>query len=247
MPILSAGLSDVGRKRKVNQDSIYLNPTQRLFMVADGMGGHKAGDIASKMATELVPAYLVTHAKEGIIKSCHESIQLAHQLIRQQGAANPDLNGMGTTTVLIYFEGATAYIANVGDSRIYLINRQAIYQLSRDHSLIQEKINLGIYGRQEALADPYKNVLTQAVGFENDISVEVFTYKAQKNDIFLLCSDGLHGKVPESDVVKTINYVIPQPATATEAQLQQATKALVALANDNGGDDNISAVLVLVR
>lgn len=154
---------------------------------------------------------------------------------------------MGTTIVSLYFRGQNSYIGNVGDSRAYLVNSKKIYQLSRDHSLVQEKLNYGVYNREQAALDPQKNVLVRTVGFEDDVDVDVFTYKVVKNDIFILCSDGLHGKVSDEDMLYIINEVIPNPATATEAAAKTVVDRLIKLANDNGGQDNITVIIVIAQ
>jgi protein phosphatase len=128
-----------------------------------------------------------------------------------------------------------------------LINSKKIYQLSRDHSLVQEKLNYGVYNREQAALDPQKNVLVRTVGFEEDVDVDVFTYKVVKNDIFVLCSDGLHGKVSDEDMLYIINEQIPNPATATEATAKIVVDRLIKLANDNGGQDNITVILVIAQ
>lgn len=247
MPLLSAGLTDIGRKRKSNQDSIYMNPERRVYIVADGMGGHSGGDIASALAVKHLPDYLDKHATAKPDAALVASIKFTNQVIKKTAEDNPKLKGMGTTIVSTYFKGDTLYIANVGDSRAYLINKKCIYQITKDHSLVQEKINMGIYSRQEGQKDPQKNVLIRTVGFEDTIGVDLFTYKIIKNDIFILCSDGLHGRVSDSDMLFVINKNINDPSKCSVEDLNRTVKELVNLANENGGNDNISVVLVLAQ
>ena len=247
MGLLSAGLCDIGRKRKSNQDSIYLNKEKHLFIVADGMGGHNGGEVASAMAVRDVPAYLLKHYKDDPIKISEQSILYANQTIKKKGEASPELQGMGTTVVSLLFRSSHLYIGNVGDSRAYLVNHNKLYQLTRDHSLVQEKLDLGLYDRKQAQADPQKNVLVRNVGFEDEISVDVFTYKVSKNDIFLICSDGLHGKVSDEDILTIINKNIPNPAEANQNAMDKTVQQLVAQANENGGNDNISVIIVVAR
>ena len=152
---------------------------------------------------------------------------------------------MGTTVNAILFRGPHAYLANVGDSRSYLVNNKKLFQLSKDHSLVQEKLNLGIYDREQAAADPQKNVLVRTVGFDSDVEVDVFTYKVCRQDIFLSCSDGLHGKVSDEDILHIINSNIPQPEMATKEIVGRAVEQLIAQANANGGNDNISVIIVV--
>ena len=247
MPIISAGQTDIGRKRSTNQDSIYINGSKHLFIVADGMGGHSGGDIASNIVVTKVPEYYLKQTDETPHVTAQESVKYANKFIFEQSAAESKLKGMGTTIISLYFKGDTVYIANVGDSRAYLINKHKLFQLSKDHSLVQEKLNLGIYTRQNAADDPMKNVLVRTVGYEAELDVDVFTYKVLKNDIFLICSDGLHGKVSDSDITFLINKHIPDPGTASKRNLEECVQALIQLANDNGGQDNISVIVVLAQ
>ena len=128
-----------------------------------------------------------------------------------------------------------------------MINNKKIFQLTRDHSLVQEKLNYGVYTREQAALDPQKNVLVRTVGFEDDVDADIFTYKVVKNDIFLCCSDGLHGKVSDEDIVYIINKLIPDPAVATQEVADRVIETLINLANENGGQDNITAILIIAQ
>jgi protein phosphatase len=154
---------------------------------------------------------------------------------------------MGTTLVSFYFKGPSVYIGNVGDSRAYLISNKKIFQLSKDHSLVQEKLNLGIYSREQAALDPQKNILVRTVGFEYKLEIDIFTYKVIRNDIFLCCSDGLHGKVSDEDIAFIVNQFIPDASLATQEMADQVINALIDLANENGGQDNITAILIIAQ
>lgn len=247
MPLLSSGLCDIGQKRKTNQDAIYLNSKNNIYLVADGMGGHLGGDIASSMAVEDVSNYILSAKDKSPQEVIIESIHFANEKILEKSKNEPKLNGMGTTIVTMLFRGQHLYIGNVGDSRSYLVNRKKLYQLTRDHSLVQEKLNIGLYTREQAARDPQKNILVRTVGFEDEIDIDVYSYKVSKNDIFLSCSDGLHGAVSDEDIVFLINKFIPDPSKCNQAHIDQCVEALLNLANDNGGHDNISIVLVLAR
>ena len=247
MGLIAAGSTDIGRKRKTNQDSYFLSLEKKLFIVADGMGGHNGGDIASQMAVKTYPDFLTEHIAlepQILIKS---SIKESNRAIKNFGETHPELVGMGTTIVSFYFRGQNIYIGNVGDSRAYLINNKMIYQLTRDHSLVQEKLNYGMYTREQAAMDPQKNVLVRTVGFEDEVDVDDFTYKVVKNDIFLCCSDGLHGKVSDEDIIYIINKLIPDPSVATQEVADLVVKTLIDQANENGGQDNITAILVIAQ
>lgn len=249
MGLLVAGLTDIGMKRKSNQDSIYLSREHNLFVVADGMGGHNGGDIASSIAVKVVPEafYQLFDATKPAIKPLQQAINAANKAIYQKGQTEPLLEGMGTTIVSLFFSGHSVYVGNVGDSRAYLVNQKKIYQLSKDHSFVQEKLSLGVYTRQEAALDPHKNVLSRTVGYEPFVESDVFTYKVSRNDLLFICSDGLHGKVSDEDMLYIINSTIPDPSTATQQQLDLVTRNLVKQANDNGGNDNISVIVVLAQ
>lgn len=248
MGIIHAGNSDIGRKRKTNQDSIYMDPEHLFFAVADGMGGHNGGDIASQMTVSLIPQYLKKHKpsmepKELVMKC----IQHVNNEIHAHSELHPDLKGMGTTVSAVMFQGNKLLIGNVGDSRVYMIHDGQVFQMTRDHSFVQEKLNMGLYGREEAALDKQKNVLVRSVGFEPDVQVDVFTYQVCKNDIFLICSDGLHGKVSDRDILYIVQKNIPTPAKATTQHLELAVKELIAQANANGGQDNISVILSVAQ
>ena len=253
MGLLAAGQTDIGQKRKTNQDAIYLNREARIFLVADGMGGHNGGDIASSMVVKYIPQFLLEHAEDDPIAGAKAAVNFANQAIKTKGLEDTKLVGMGTTSVFAYLKGNLAYLANVGDSRAYLINHNKIYQLTSDHSLVQERLNmailgnLGEYTREDAANDPQKNVIVRTVGFEENVDTDVFTYRVNRYDMLLLCSDGLHGKVCDEDIIFLINQVIPDPSQATQEQVQAAVTRLVNQANANGGNDNISVILVIAN
>lgn len=247
MGLIASGLTDIGKKRKTNQDSFYMNLDKKLFVVADGMGGHNGGDIASQMAVKVLPDYLLKNIEMDPNQLISKSIIESNRSIKHFGETHPELVGMGTTIVSFYFRGQNIYVGNVGDSRAYLVNAKKIYQLTKDHSLVQEKLNYGVYNREQAALDPQKNVLVRTVGFEDDIEVDVFTYKVVKSDIFICCSDGLHGKVSDEDILYLINKHIPNPSLATQETADFVIKSLIELANENGGQDNITAILVIAQ
>jgi serine/threonine protein phosphatase PrpC len=247
MGILCAGASDIGRKRKTNQDSICLDHKHHFFAVADGMGGHNGGDIASQLSVKVMPEFFTTHSNlepQVLMKSM---IQEINRAILQKAEENPELQGMGTTVAAIYFHGQNLIIGNVGDSRVYMVNNNHIFQMTRDHSFVQEKLNMGVYTREEAVKDPQKNVLVRSVGFEADINVDVFNYRICKNDMFLICSDGLHGKVSDGDILHIIQKNIVDPATCIMEDVDAAVRELIQQANDNGGQDNISVILAVAQ
>lgn len=247
MALLSFGKSDIGKVRKNNQDSIFLDESKNLFIVADGMGGHKGGEVASALAAQKIPEFLAEEDLSNPSTALINATKKANLAIFQQSKENEDLKGMGTTVTQLYFQGPLAYLANLGDSRTYLINKKSLFQLTRDHSLVQEKLNIGLYTREQAQKDPNKNVLSKTCGFMENIEIDVFTYKVKKNDLFLLCSDGLCGYVSEGDIIHIINEHIPNLDAATEEDLKRTVEKLITQANDNGGKDNVSVIMVLAK
>ncbi|MBF0299955.1 MAG: Stp1/IreP family PP2C-type Ser/Thr phosphatase [Oligoflexia bacterium] len=248
MGIIISGDTNLGLVRKNNEDSIFINKELNLYIIADGMGGHNGGEIASQMVVKLVPQFIKSNIStlktEELLRN---SIKFANQQIHQHAKGNPLLQGMGTTTVLLFIKDSHLFIANVGDSRAYLVNKGLLFQLSKDHSLVQEKINLGIYTRADGQKDKMKNVLVRAVGHEPNVDIDIFRYKINKNDIFLISSDGLHGKVSDHDIIFIINQTIPDLSTADQNQANTTIKKLIEQANKNGGQDNISTILVLAQ
>jgi len=248
MTILASGHTDIGMKRSTNQDSICLYPKRKFFAVADGMGGHNGGDIASQMSVKLFPEFIEENLeKKSIPELLKESVQFVNQSIFNHGQKNAELKGMGTTVTAIMFNQSEINIANVGDSRTYLVSNNKLFQMTRDHSLVQEKLNIGLYDREGAKADPQKNVLIRTVGFEPDVEVDVYHYKIQKNDMFMLCSDGLHGKVSDEDIIHIFNKHIPNASEASQEQIDATVHELIDQANANGGQDNISVIIALAK
>ncbi len=247
MEVLSFGKTDIGQKRSTNQDSICLIPKHHFFCVADGMGGHNGGDIASQMSVKLLDEFVNTNIKlqkDELMKKAFQHVNLE---VFKYGESHEELKGMGTTLTGIMIDDGQLYVGNVGDSRTYMINNNQLYQLTRDHSLVQEKLNLGIYNRMEANLDQQKNVLIKTIGFEENVDIDVYRHKINKNDMFLMCSDGLHGKVSDADIIYIVNKEIPDPSQATIDQIEACVTRLVDQANANGGNDNISVIIALTK
>lgn len=247
MGIICAGATDIGRKRKTNQDSICLDYTHNFFAVADGMGGHNGGDIASQLSVNFIPEFIKENLSVEPEKLMRNMITEINRAILQKAKENIELQGMGTTISAIQFCGPQLVIGNVGDSRVYLLNNNYIFQLTRDHSFVQEKLNMGLYTREEAALDQQKNVLVRSVGFEEQLQVDVFLYRICKNDIFLICSDGLHGKVSDADILHIVHKNISDPSKCQLADVEKTVNELIKQANDNGGQDNISVILALAQ
>ncbi|MFZ8932784.1 MAG: Stp1/IreP family PP2C-type Ser/Thr phosphatase [Bacteriovoracaceae bacterium] len=245
MGILCAGNTDVGLVRKQNQDSILVEEDSNLYVVADGMGGHKGGEVASQLAVKEISNFFKNGNNSDPESSLSAAICKANSSIFTAAQADENLNGMGTTVVGLLFHGTQVYIGNVGDSRAYLINKDNIYQLTRDHSLVNEKLNLGLYTREQAEKDPNKNILARSCGIAADVSLDIFSYKVKKNDFFILCSDGLSGLVEDNLILQNVKDYISSSQSVDQESLEQLNLKLIQLAKDNGGHDNISVISLL--
>lgn len=247
MPIISAGNSDIGMKRKTNQDSIFFSDEMSFYLVADGMGGHSGGDIASQLCVKLMPEYIKSHSEQDLKNLLSNAAQHVNAGIYRKSLEQQELKGMGTTLVCSIFKDGILHIGNVGDSRCYLINEKYIYQMTKDHSWVQEKLDMGIYNREQAKQDKQKNVLRRSVGYEERVDADIFTYKYKPHDLFLLCSDGLHGKVTDHDIVTIVNKHVHDYEHVNTQVLKAMVDELIALANSNGGQDNISVIAAFVQ
>ena len=236
MRIYSA--TDVGQKRKMNQDYVFVSQEPvgnlpNLFAVADGMGGHNAGDYASAHAVQTLVSQIQADADFNPIKVIRHAIEAANTEIIDQAQRDEGLRGMGTTMVVATIVGNYAYVANVGDSRLYLI-RDHIRQITRDHSLVGEMVRAGELSPEQARNHPNKNIITRAVGAGQKLEIDFFDEDLRKGDILLLCSDGLSNMVEDEEIEKIIKSGRELPKTAMD---------LIERANRNGGKDNIAVVL----
>ncbi len=237
--------TDKGKVRQVNEDSYYIPGDMdndiRLFVVADGMGGHNAGDIASKVATEVVTKYILHNFgdcdkdKDNLLSLLKEGIILANQSIYEKSMTDPQVKGMGTTLVVVLIYTGRLYIAHVGDSRVYIIRKAGIFQLTRDHSFVEELVESGQITREQAASHPQKNIITRALGSEGQVDIDVCVRRFYKNDTVILCTDGLTNLIS--------NQEISQKAQTIESP-QQLAEQLVGMANEAGGIDNITVVVV---
>lgn len=233
-------ITDIGRKRELNEDYIYtsgqpIGALPNLFIVADGMGGHKAGDYASMHTVDrFVEVIRELGEEHGVQDAINEAVTAANAYIYQRSRENSNLSGMGTTLVLATCIGNEAIVANIGDSRLYLVN-DAMTQITRDHSLVEEMVTLGGIDREMARNHPDKNIITRAVGVKEKVAADFFEVDLTKGDKLLLCSDGLTNMLRDEEIYRIIQ---------DNKELEQAAKALVDAANENGGRDNIAVVLV---
>ena len=236
----SYSITDVGQKRTVNQDFVFTSETPvgnlpNLFVVADGMGGHKAGDFASSYAVEVLLSTIREDENSNPVKIIRAAIENANTQLLREASDNETMSGMGTTMVLVTIVGHYAYVANVGDSRLYLVDENKISQITKDHSLVEEMVRMGEISRDDARNHPDKNIITRALGAGRDVDVDFFDIRLTPGDILLLCSDGLSNMVPDEDIRQVI---------MTSETLEETGRRLVSMANDNGGRDNIAVVLV---
>lgn len=233
--------TDIGVKRTMNQDSMFASDKpvgsfQNLFIVADGMGGHKAGDYASRLCIESMVSRIQTSDSKTPVTLFEEAITYANRTVFEAALEKKEYEGMGTTMVACTLQGDTLYVANIGDSRLYLL-REQLQQITTDHSLVEEMVKIGNITEREARVHPQKNIITRALGIDDEVQADYFELQVQQGDIILLCSDGLTNMVEDDE----IEYIIRHKDT-----LEEAGNALIASANANGGSDNITAVLVQI-
>lgn len=233
----------VGMKRKQNQDSAAIKEELSLFILADGMGGHQGGEIASQLAVDAVAENFLKNPSTPTSILMHQSILQANQAIYDRSFAEPALRGMGTTTtVLKLADDGIAHIGQVGDSRAYYWNSQGIWQLTQDHSLVQEKLRAGLITREQVKTDEMKNVITRSVGYEHNLKVDLYTFPVKSGDGFLLCSDGLSNPVSDA-----LMFDILDESLKSGLDLKDIANRLVEAANQRGGDDNVTVVLVRIK
>jgi serine/threonine protein phosphatase PrpC len=249
--VVSAGLTDVGRKRTHNEDSFLIDDEIQLYVVADGMGGHAGGGTASKIAVETIDKELraAWQAKESAFNASgplqesplpeilRSAVEKACMAIFSAAQDDPRLQGMGTTVISLLVKDDHALFAHVGDSRAYLVRGDLIQQISEDHSLVNEQIKAGMITPEEAKHSRYKNIITRSVGFEEEVQVDVMGLLTEPGDSFILCSDGLANLVEDHELR---DLVLKHP-------LEELPGRLVDLANERGGDDNITVIVVQTR
>ena len=238
MKVYSA--TDVGQKRKMNQDYVFTSEDAvgnlpNLFVVADGMGGHNAGDFASSHAVEILVEEIRKDADYNPVKVIRHAIETANTEIIEQAQKDEGLRGMGTTMVVSTIVGQYAYVANVGDSRLYVVQGQ-IQQITKDHSLVQEMVRLGEISPEEARNHRDKNIITRALGAEKTVDIDFFDLKLEAGDTILMCSDGLSNMVDDRKLEEII--------LDSEMELTEKGKTLIREANLNGGKDNIAIILI---
>lgn len=242
--------SDVGRKRKGNEDALCLNDEQRLYVVADGMGGHAAGEVASRVAVDAIAEFVeLTGGNQEITwpfglddtisyegNRLKTAVRHANTRVIEATRESAEYEGMATTVAAVLVDGDIANLAHVGDSRIYLWNGESIEQLTRDHSWVNEQIENGAISPEQARSHPLRNVVTRALGGRADLVVDIQSRRMAPGDMLLLCSDGLTTMIPDDGIARILRE--------SDGDVARATTALVSEANERGGEDNITVVLL---
>jgi protein phosphatase len=252
MRAVAAGLTDVGLQRDHNEDSFAILQDHELYIVADGMGGHRAGDVASKLATEAIVDFFRATAAEDFTWPFHfdsrmseeenrllTGIKIANRQIVERSSRSRECHGMGTTVVGALFSGKKGkmYIGHVGDSRAYRVRAGEIRQMTRDHSLVNDYLLAMPELTDEQKSELPKNVITRALGMQEHVSVDLQGDDASVGDCYVLCSDGLSGMIEDNEILDIVNR---------SGNIEEACRRLIALANEHGGEDNITAVLVRI-
>jgi PPM family protein phosphatase len=249
MQVKAFGLSHVGRQRQHNEDSYLVEDDAKLFLVADGMGGHAAGEIASRIAVDSINEFIV-HSKsddgtwphaydEHFRRSTNRlmaAVRLANTRVLEAMRKDARLRGMGTTVVACLVDNDLISVAHVGDSRAYLIRDKHLSRITNDHSWVFEQVQAGMLTEAEAEKHPLRNVITRALGGALQVTPDASEIEARPGDVYLLCSDGLTGMVSEDEILKVV--------TQNDGDLKKACHQLIDIANEHGGLDNVTAVLV---
>jgi len=245
------GLSDVGQRREPNEDAIASDIDLGLVVLADGMGGYKAGEVASEIATQTIVAELkkrMQSLEPGLVDAVSgmqavsqlllDAVTRANQSIYRVSQSQAQCAGMGTTLVVGLFTNNKLLAGHIGDSRLYRLRQAEFVQMTEDHSLLQGQLNSGLITPEQAKHSNNKNLLTRALGIDPEVELELHQHEVLPHDIYLLCSDGLNDLVPDDEIGATIANL--------SANLELAANQLIQMANDNGGKDNISVILVKV-
>lgn len=231
-------LTDIGKKRASNQDYVFestvpIGKFPNLFILADGMGGHKAGDYASRYLTGELVSFISKSVDDAPVRVLQGGISLANSLIYRKASEDEDYRGMGTTLVAATVSEGFLTVANVGDSRLYIINNE-IRQVTRDHSLVEELVGMGALTRESDAYKNKKNIITRAVGIERDVRPDFYDEELSDGDYVLLCSDGLTNMVDDDTILSTVTG---------NGSVEYKVKELIRTANENGGNDNIAIIL----
>ena len=232
-------ITDIGKKRKLNQDYVFssemrIGNLSNVFIVADGMGGHNAGDYASRFTVETMVDEIERSFEQSPVKILSGAIKTANRKLREKASEDPHLYGMGTTIVAATLLGSHLKVANVGDSRLYVINK-GIRQITRDHSLVGEMVRMGGIDIEEARNSTERNIITRAIGAMDDVDIDFFDVEMRAGDIVLMCSDGLTNMLEDEEIRMIVSG---------QRDIVEKAERLVQAANAHGGTDNIAVILV---
>jgi len=233
-------MTHIGRRRDMNQDYMYTSTTPvgslpNLFVVADGMGGHNAGEYASRFTVDKVVEVISQNGQQEPVAAMKEALTEANSQLLEEAGADPSKSGMGTTVVAATVIGDLLHVANIGDSRLYVIDHEAIRQITRDHSLVEEMVRLGEMDKAAAKVHPDKNIITRAIGVTRELAVDFFEVELRPGDMILLCSDGLTNMVEDEEIKEIV---------MEQKNIVEKAEKLINTANENGGKDNITVVLI---
>ncbi len=237
----TSGKTDIGKNRDMNQDFMFMSDTSvgnlpNLYILADGMGGHNAGEYASQKSVEVIVEEIIKSKDKEPSKLLNEAIEKANLRIFEDAISDNEKSGMGTTIVAVTFIGDTAYVANVGDSRLYIVT-DGLNQVTTDHSLVEEMVRKGQLSRDKTFGHPDKNIITRAVGVTESVTADIFEQSVNPGDKILMCSDGLTDMVSEDDIYSIISK---------NDDMDRCVDELIATANANGGKDNVTIIIIEV-
>lgn len=236
--------TDVGLRRENNQDSFLIDESLGLYLVADGMGGHRGGEVASRIAVDTIRDVVDRTLKESgsrkpnpraLLAKAYE--QASHRIYDRSMENNAELQGMGTTLVSAYYAGDVLYVANVGDSRAYLFSKGFLWQITEDHSLVNEQLRAGLIKEKDVEKFAAKNVITRSVGFERDVQCDILERQMQPGDLVLICSDGLSGMVDDSKIAEICKT----------SKTDEIVSKCITEAKANGGDDNVTVLVLYAK
>ncbi len=248
MRVLSCGITDIGLKRERNEDSFLINEELDLYVLCDGMGGHAGGEYASAIAVNVVEEVMASIEVHGDVdpeddpveltrRRIDYAVRLASERIHETAQREPELQSMGTTVVVLHVRDGNAYIAHVGDSRLYRLREGHFEQLTDDHSFVGRGIREGLLTEEEARNHPLRNVITRSLGSQPTVEVDIQVRAIRRGDRYLLCSDGLSGFVEDGDIERVL----------AEQRPRAAARELVGMACDRGGEDNITIIVAVVE
>lgn len=249
--ILAHGQTDVGRRRQLNEDAFACDPDHSLFLVADGMGGHAAGEIASEQAVAVIQEFIEGYHSQGgeitwpfgieegltpLENLLVNGIKMANRSVCSMAQENPEYSGMGTTVVGCHIDDSIAVFGHVGDSRAYLLSGDDFFQITEDHSWVNEQVQQNLLSEEEARTHRWRNIITRALGSRYDVEVDKRTLPVEAGQTILLCTDGLTGPVSDAEVAMILRE--------SGSDVERACRELIETANEHGGPDNVTVLVI---